>query len=189
MSTDNEPSPRVAGSSRPRRVADPTRQDLDRPWRTEGLPGDDDGKTPRRSSWRRLALWSVLAYLAFFALTTMQDRAGDGAAATVAYSEFTRQVERGNVAEVYSRGDSIEGELTSPAPEPGPDAGDYSRFVTERPTFADDDLLSALERGGATVRATPVLQERGLLWNLLISLAPVVLLVGFTWWLFRRQRN
>jgi cell division protease FtsH len=189
MSTDNGPSPPVPASSRSQRVADSTRRDLDRPWRTEGLSGDDNGKKPERPSWRRLLFWSIFAYLAFFALTTMEDMAGDGRTATVAYTEFTRQVQRGNVAEVYSRGDSIEGELASPAPVPGPDAGEYTRFVTERPTFADDDLLSALERRGATVRATPVLQDRGLQWNLLISLAPVLLLVGFSWWLFRRQRN
>lgn len=65
----------------------------------------------------------------------------------------------------------------------------YERFTTERPTFADDDLLTQLDDAGATVRATPVEQDRGVLFNLLISLAPILLLVGFYYWIFRRQQQ
>ena len=46
---------------------------------------------------------------------------------------------------------------------------------TERPTFATDDLLSELTAGGATVRATSIVQQRGFLTNLLISFAPILL--------------
>src|SRR5690606_35312250 len=42
---------------------------------------------------------------------------------------------------------------------------------------------------GVTVRATPVVEQRGLLSNLLISFAPVLLLIAFWIWLFRRQQN
>src|SRR5699024_9327286 len=40
-----------------------------------------------------------------------------------------------------------------------------------------------------TVRATPVTEERGVFWNLLLSFAPLILLFGFWYWLFKRQRE
>ena len=59
--------------------------------------------------------------------------------------------------------------------------------AAERPTFAQDDLLAELQASGASVRATPVNQDRGPLYNLLISLAPVLLLFRLYYWLFRRS--
>src|SRR5690606_9343731 len=50
-------------------------------------------------------------------------------------------------------------------------------------------LLSELEDQSAVVRAEPIEQERGVFLNLLISLAPWLLVIGFYWWLFRRQRH
>jgi ATP-dependent Zn protease len=55
-------------------------------------------------------------------------------------------------------------------------------------TFARDDLLARLRQTGATVQATPVVQQRRVLANLLISLAQVLVFVAFYYWLFRRQR-
>jgi cell division protease FtsH len=95
-------------------------------------------------------------------------------------------VEADNVAEVFARGNTIEGSLRQDRPLPG-SAESYRQFVTERPVFATDDLLGALERNKVTVRATPVIQERGLLLNLLISVAPIALLVLFYLWLLKRQ--
>ena len=49
----------------------------------------------------------------------------------------------------------------------------YQQFTTERPTFAKDDLLAELTTSGATVRAKPLVQQRGFLMNILVSLAPI----------------
>ncbi len=129
----------------------------------------------------------LIGYGIFFLLLTLQDQSGGPQ--TVSYTEFTTQVERGNVEEVFTRGDSIQGELSEPAPLPGAEDSTYQQFVTERPTFAQDDLLADLEASGATVRATPVVQERGILANLLFSFAPILLLVAFYYWMFKRQRQ
>ncbi|MEU4291267.1 ATP-dependent zinc metalloprotease FtsH [Kribbella sp. NPDC026596] len=159
-----------------------------KPWRTEGLPtGRGDGDRPKRPRWLRWAAWIVGGYLVLFLLTTMQDQMSGGEQ-TIAYTDFTAQVQKENVAEVFSRGDTIEGRLKQAAPVLGKNDSTYTKFTTERPTFANDDLFGALQKGGATVRATPVVQQRGVLWNLLISFAPILLLVGFYFWLFRRQR-
>ena len=39
------------------------------------------------------------------------------------------------------------------------------------------------------MRATPIVQERGILTNLLISIAPILLLAGLWLWMFRRQQG
>ncbi|OBA74127.1 cell division protein FtsH [Mycolicibacterium elephantis] len=108
----------------------------------------------------------------------------------VPYTEFTAQVEQHNVAEVFSQGDTIEGTLREPKPVPDQDdpGKTYDRFTTERPTYAQDDLLTQLKAGGATVSATPLTQDRGIFWNLLIAFAPILLLFGFWFWLFRRAQ-
>jgi len=133
-----------------------------------------------------IALWG-LGYLILFGLMTLQDRMT--APETIPYTEFNAQVTAGNVAEVFARGESIEGKLKKPAPSPRQQGHTYDQFKTERPTFAVDDLLGKLEANHATVRATPIVQERGMIANLLFSIAPMVLLFGFYFWLFRRQQS
>jgi cell division protease FtsH len=118
-------------------------------------------------------------------MLTVQDRLSGPQA--VAYTEFKTQVANKNVAELFARGDSIEGQLKRAVPLPGQRDRTYQQFTTERPTFASDDLLAELSVGGATVRATPLVQQRGFLTNLLISFAPLLLLIGFYVWMFRRQ--
>jgi cell division protease FtsH len=79
--------------------------------------------------------------------------------------------------------------LKKAVPVPAEPDRSYQKFTTERPTFASDNLLAELTDGGATVRATPLAQQRGVLTNLLISFAPILLLVAFYVWMFRRQRG
>jgi cell division protease FtsH len=155
-----------------------------KPWRTEGLPKGEP--PPRRPRWATLGVWLV-GYLILFAVLTVQDRLSGPQ--LVSYTDFKTQVSSKNVAELFARGDSIEGQLRKPAPVPGTPDRTYQQFTTERPTFANDDLLAELIEGGATVRATPLVQQRGFLTNLLISLAPILLLVGFYVWMFRRQQG
>src|SRR5262245_36540762 len=157
-----------------RRDGRPISQPPPRPWRTEGLP---KGQQPKRhpSRWLILAAW-LLGYAVFFGLLTLQDRMSGPQA--VPYTEFKAQVANKNVSEVFARGNTIEGALKKPAPPPGQAQKDkgqsdadqqgptYHKFTTERPTFAVDDLLSELIASGATVRATPIVQQRGIFWNL-----------------------
>jgi cell division protease FtsH len=162
----------------------PPRRDASHPWRTEGLPKD----APQRPQQR----WSILSalalgYLVLFAVLTIQDRLRGPA--SVPYTEFKTQVTSKNVTEVFARGNTIQGALRKPVPLPGQADRSYAQFTTERPTFAADDLLAELAASGATVRATPLVRERGMLTNLLISMAPFLLLIGFYIWMFRRQQS
>ena len=62
----------------------------------------------------------------------------------------------------------------------------YTKFVTQRPAFADDNLWGELVKDEVTVTAEPVVEERSFLANLLISLAPMLLLVLL--WVFIARR-
>ncbi|MGE0360776.1 MAG: ATP-dependent zinc metalloprotease FtsH [Vicinamibacterales bacterium] len=184
MPSSTNPPGTPATAPEPRPAADAPEQPPARPWRTEGLPSTPPpAKGPR---WTTLLL-AALGYAVVFAVLTVQDRLQ--APEAVSYTEFKQQVAAKNVGEVFARGDSIQGELRKPAPVPGETGTTYTRFTTERPTFASDDLLGELSGGGAAVRATPLTQERGLLTNLLISMAPFLLLIGFYVWMFRRQQS
>ena len=157
---------------------------LPKPWRTEGLP---KGQPRKPNRWALTALW-ILGYLIFFGILTVQDLMKGPQ--TIPYTEFKAQVAQKNIAQVFARGNSIQGALKKPAPLPGGRQGEtYQQFTTERPTFATDDLLSELAASQATVRATPLVQQRGFFTNLLISVAPFLLLVGFYAWMFRRQKD
>jgi cell division protease FtsH len=159
-------------------------ENTSQPWRTEGLPKKDAPQ--RRRRWM-LVTAMLLGYLAFFGVLTIQDRMSGPQA--ISYTEFKTQVANKNVAEVFARGDTIQGSLKKDVLIPGQSERTYKQFTTERPTFAVDDLLSELSASQATVRATPLVQQRGVITNLLISIAPFLLLVGFYAWMFKRQRG
>jgi cell division protease FtsH len=104
---------------------------------------------------------------------------------TIAYTEFSKQVTSGNVSKIYSKGDAIQGQLKKEAKVPGSDEK-YTKFETQRPAFADDNLWAELVKDDVTVTAEPVVQQRSFLANLLISLAPMLLLVLL--WVFIARR-
>ncbi|MGI5951787.1 MAG: ATP-dependent zinc metalloprotease FtsH [Brooklawnia sp.] len=169
--------------------------DSPKPWRTEGLPKDregasEDGEKPRENKkmWR---FWIIAGMLLIgvWGLFSWQD--ARNAPPTIPYTEFASQVLQGNVKEVYAKGDTIQGELRREAalPDDGEETteeGNYTTFVTERPTFAQDDLLNDLKEHDAVVRATPVVDQRGPMVNLISSLLLWGLLIGVSVWAFRR---
>ena len=179
---DSQPPPVPARQGPPSNS--PPRQQPQQPWRAEGLPKGEPPK--QRPRWFTAAGW-LLGYLLLFGLLTVQDRLSGPQ--PVPYTEFKRQVADKNIQELFARGDSIEGQLKKAAPLPGRQNVTYQQFTTERPTFASDDLLAELTGGGATVRATPLVQQRGFITNLLISFGPILLIVGFYVWMFRRQQG
>lgn len=132
--------------------------------------------------WGRLLLTALAVYLiANLVLSFFNGRNEP----TIAYTEFSKQVTAGNVSKIYSKGDSIQGQLKKEAKIPGTD-NTYTKFVTQRPAFADDNLWAELVREDVTVTAEPVVKERSFLANLLISLAPMLLLVLL--WVFIARR-
>ncbi|ALO11297.1 ATP-dependent zinc metalloprotease FtsH [Streptomyces venezuelae] len=161
----------------------PPRDRTDQPWRSEGAPPPPPAKRKKMpGGWGGLILTALVVYLlANIVLSFFNE--GDGP--TISYTEFDKQVAAGNVTKIYSKGDAIQGQLKNKQPVPD-GKGDYTKFTTQRPAFADDDLWAQLTKQNVTVTAEPVVKERSFLVNLLISLAPMLLLVLL--WVFIARR-
>ncbi|MFD6422658.1 ATP-dependent zinc metalloprotease FtsH [Streptomyces sp. NPDC060198] len=160
----------------------PPRDRPDQPWRSEGAPPPPPQRRKMPGGWGRLLLTALIVYLLANLVLSLFN--GDDEP-TIAYTEFTKQVGAGNVSKIYSKGDAIQGELKKKAKVPGEDT-EYTKFTTQRPAFADDDLWDELVGDDVTVTAEPVVQQRSFLANLLISLAPMLLLVLL--WVFIARR-
>ncbi|WP_338700977.1 ATP-dependent zinc metalloprotease FtsH [Streptomyces sp. Q6] len=167
----------------------PPRDRTDQPWRSEGAPPPPPPQSPKRKmpgGWGSLILTALIVYLIANLVLSFFN---EGDEATISYTEFSKQVANDNVTKIYSKGDAIQGQLKKEQPTPdGSDSGkkNYTKFTTQRPSFADDDLWANLEKHDVTVTAEPVVQERSFLSNLLISLAPMLLLVVL--WIFIARR-
>lgn len=160
--------------------------DSPRPWRTEGMPPDNDRPRRNRFSWVRWLIWGLLLYGMTFLFASLIAQA-TSPTITVPYTEFVQQVQADNISEVYAKGDSIEGRLREPATVPENDDAQYSQFITERPTWATDDLFDQLIAQGTRVSATSVVEQPNVLLNLLFSFLPLILLFLFWRWMIRKQ--
>ncbi|MFF0187893.1 ATP-dependent zinc metalloprotease FtsH [Streptomyces sp. NPDC005244] len=164
----------------------PPRKAPEKPWRTEGTPPEPtpppSGRRKMPGGWWSLALAALVVFLIANLVLSFFN---EGDEPTISYTEFSKQVGEGNVTKIYSKGDAIQGQLKKSRDKPDGD-GTYTKFKTQRPVFADDKLWENLEQHDVTVTASPVVQQRSLLSNVLISLAPMLLLVVL--WIFIARR-
>ncbi|MFD0253492.1 ATP-dependent zinc metalloprotease FtsH [Streptomyces sp. NPDC127113] len=167
----------------------PPRKASERPWRSEGTPEEPPKPPPggrrMRGGWWNLVLAALVVYLIANLVLSFFN---EGDEPTISYTEFSKQVDEGNVSKIYAKGDAIQGQLKKDRDKPDGD-GTYTKFTTERPTFADDQLWDDLTKNNVTVTAEPVVQHRSFLSNLLIALAPMVLLVVLWIFIARRMRG
>ncbi|MEZ0068599.1 cell division protease FtsH [Streptacidiphilus sp. MAP12-20] len=153
----------------------PPRENPDKLWRSEGAPSTPPppGK-PSRRSWLSMVLTALIVFLLVDMLLNLL---GGGKQIKVPYTEFTKQLSAGQVSEIYAKGDTIQGKLKAAQPQPDDGSKTYTQFTTQRPVFAEDPLWTTLTQQNVKVDAEPVVKERSFLANLLISLAPMLLLV------------
>jgi cell division protease FtsH len=104
---------------------------------------------------------------------------------SVPYTFFRAQVQAGNVVDVTSRSDAIEGDFRQPKSFGG--ARPATRFHTRRPSFARDDLLTLLVAKHVSVDARRPTAGRPLWAILVTSFLPTLLLVGLFLLVFRRS--
>src|SRR3954464_2816263 len=108
----------------------------------------------------------------------------------VPYSFFREEVGAGNVAEVTSTGDTIEGDFVKEtAPPKGVDGSPSTHFKTERPAFADDGLIDLLLQKNVVINAHPIDEGQPLWQTLLFGFGPTILLVGLFVLLMRRAQG
>ncbi len=178
-----------------------TTPDDDRPpWRVEGARFPE-GKTGRRLPPQRPSLWALFALLLIldWALVLAYQPSAPQRV-TVPYSYFSQQIQAGNVASVTAQGSAIQGTFRHAVTYPA-QTGTTSTtsngtasakstttayFATNRPTFADDHLLTALEDEGAVVTAKPIQSGSDPLLTFLGGVLPTLLLIGLWVWIIQR---
>jgi cell division protease FtsH len=158
------------------------------PWRVEGLPEQTSGPSPpRRPNWSRF--WWVL--LALFAINWIVSAMllGPAPRPAVSYTFFVQQVDAGNVKEITSTADRIEGVFKREMPYPpgAQDAKQVDRFSTQRPSFADDALFQKLQSHGVVVNANPPDKGPPVWEQVLLGFGPTLLFIGLMVWFFRRS--
>jgi cell division protease FtsH len=109
----------------------------------------------------------------------------------ISYTLFKQQVDAGNVAEITSRGDTVQGEFKTPVPEPNPPSGrsprTIAKFETNIPTFVDREALGTLlEQRGVQISARPLEEGRASWLSLLLAFGPTLLLIGGFLWISGR---
>jgi cell division protease FtsH len=175
-----------ADSSPPRKDPSGSRADP----APDGRPAPPEGKPPMiPRSWQFVALLVGLLAVNLvisFVTGSPQDRE------RVPYQPFfVDQVEDGNVSEISSQEDSIEGELKAEATyDPPGDAEPVmvTSFETEVPAFVDRARLTkVLDRQDVVINAKAPDEGRSIWTTLLLGFLPTILLVGFFIWLLRRQ--
>ena len=147
------------------------------PWRVEGMQVKDKDGHGSQSWWR--FLWILLALLAVnWILSALL--VGPAAVTQVSYTYFLTQVNSRNVQSITSTGDTIQGVFRHAIVyPPGTDGAQAVRqFSTQRPAFADDNLLLRLEATGVTVNANAPSQGTPLWEELLLWFGPALLFGG-----------
>ncbi len=96
-------------------------------------------------------------------------------ATTINYRIFNQQLNASNVSTISAKGDAIDGVLKKAILVKGKSV---TKFTTQHPAFADDNLLAQLQAKKVTVTARPLTTDSPLSVSLLVNFGPTLLIVG-----------
>src|SRR5262245_33127678 len=192
-----DPAP-ASSSSAPERPA-PPRNDEHKPpsWRVEPAP-DGRGAPPPKPppmlprNRRGMFLGILVALLVVnFVLALVTSKPTERT--RVPYQPFfVEQVQKGNVQEISSQDQTIEGDLKKPATytPTGGKAETVDKFKTQVPAFIDTtDLTKTLSDQNVVINASPPDNGRSAFWTLIIGFGPTILLVALFVWFARRAAS
>jgi cell division protease FtsH len=149
------------------------------PWRVEGgedRPADDG--SPRGRG--RGSFWGVIIGLLLVNWIAAAFFMSPEPRPAVSYTFFLSQVSASNVELITSTGETLEGSFKKPVPYTPPQGGppqDVTRFTTQRPTFANDNLFQQLQSTGVPINANPPDAGPPLWQQLLFGFGPTLLLL------------
>jgi cell division protease FtsH len=173
----------------------PAPQHQDRPsWRVEPAPDGRGAPPPKRPPMvprqrRGMFIGILVGLLALnFILALATSKPTERT--QVPYQPFfTEQVQQGNVQEISSQEQTIEGDLKKPATytPPGGKAKTVDKFKTQVPAFIDTAALTkSLADQKVVVNASAPDSGRSAFWTLILGFGPTILLVGLFIWFARR---
>ena len=177
----------MAAPRRENENGDDLHEEGSRPWRVEGSRDDTPKREPRpwqrrlkrlvggRRGWLLVLALAMLNWYLAAQVGQPEPRTG------VPYSVFRQQVTAGNVSDVATRADALEGTFKRALP-----GQTIRQFTTARPAIADDGLMPLLLSKHVAIDAKPP-PGRPLFTTLFVGLGPTILIVGVMIWFFRRM--
>jgi cell division protease FtsH len=160
-------------------------------WHTEGAPPRPAGERQRPSWFSRLpgGRWFLLLLLAMLAANWMVSSflLGPPARIQVPYTLFLEELDQGNVASVTSTAETILGTFEKAVADPDDPQTTATDFETQRPAFAEDNLLARLIEQDVVVNAEDPNQSAPLWQQLLLGFGPTVLLLWLFWRFYKRM--
>jgi cell division protease FtsH len=134
-------------------------------------------------TWR---FWVTIAilFVANILISQFFFNAGQPQTVTISYNAFLTAVNEGNVTSITSTGESITGNTKQALKDSSGNSS--TKFQTQRPAFATDDLEAMLQQHNVTIDAKDPNPATPLWVTLLFSVGPTVLLVLFFLYLSRR---
>ena len=160
----------------------------------QARPGSNDNQERRGPAWLPRVSWPWALLLIFLAVNWLvapllapdqPDRV------TIPYTTFKEQIQAGNVAEITTRGEAIQGTLKQPLtyPPSGENQKTSARFETRLPSFADPGLEALLASQNVVINARPPEEGRSWLVTLLLSFGPGVLFFALLMWMMSRAQR
>lgn len=151
-------------------------------------------KQPR--PFQRWSWWLIFAVLLAmnYALVMVMTPTSGPQRTEVSYTFFRQQVTQGNVAEISSQGDAVQGQFRQPVAYPRSNdasatATAVTDFSTQLPAFSDPGLETLLDQQGVVINAKPITEPGNPLVNLLLSFGPTLLLIGAFLWISSRTTS
>lgn len=123
---------------------------------------------------KNLLIWLVILVVVVSVFQSFGKPASDD---TIAYSEFITAVKDNRVKDVAIYPDSVEGVLN-----------DNRKFRTIRPLVRDDKLIDDLYNHGVNFEGRE-LDKPGFLYQLLLSIAPVLIILAVFWFFMRQMQG
>ncbi len=123
---------------------------------------------------KNLLIWLVILVVVISVFQSFGKPASDD---TIAYSEFITAVKENRVKDVSIYPDSVEGVLN-----------DNRKFRTVRPMVRDDKLIDDLYNHNVNFEGRE-LDKPGFLYQLLLSIAPVLIILAVFWFFMRQMQG
>jgi len=137
---------------------------------------------------RTARFWVMLAIL--FAVNLLVGQlllgVGQSPTVTISYNTFLTQVSDGNVSSITSTGESITGVAKKPVADSSSTSTTSTKFQTQRPAFATDDLETMLQQHNVVINAKDPNPPTPLWLSLLFSFGPAIAFVLLFLYLSRR---